>query len=454
MERNYHRRCTARCAAATSHEDVVVPYRSSFHADPALIGKSEALPQRSNCAGNSAQPPFLCAVNPRRTTRRLASLGAACALVVTLAACGPSGDGSGGSPTALFGAPVLTELGATPGSLVFSDFNGDGRLDVALRLVGASAAVLLGNGDGTFQPGRIIGGLADVEYMTVGDLNGDGKPDLAVTGCVTQSCPLSDRSLFVLLGKGDGTFQPPVAYPAIAAASALCVGDFNVDGRADVAVVRDSGTVSLLRGNGDGSLQGATDWTIGFTGGATSLVCVDFNADGKRDLAGFTIGGFFGYISVLPGYGNATFDAPLITMPNVSPAQQAIVDFNRDGRPDVAFNGGRFRGPGQLTIMLGKGDGTFGAAANPEYPIAYWTATFAAGDIDRDGNPDLVVRSSDTSSLSILYGKGDGTFLPAQEFPLGLDGASVDRLVDLSGDGRLDLVLTTPTGLAVLPGTR
>jgi hypothetical protein len=269
-----------------------------------------------------------------------------------------------------------------------------------------------------------------------------------------ESCPLSDLSLFVLPGKGDGTFQPPVAYPAIAAASALCVGAFDVDGRADVAVVRDTGMVSVLRGNGDGSLQGATDWTVGFTGGATSLACVDFNADGKQDLAAFAIGGFFGYISTLPGFGNATFDAPLITMPSVSPAQQAIADFNRDGRPDVAFNGSRFRGPGQLTIMLGKGDGTFGAAANPEYPIAYWTATFATGDLDRDGNPDLVVRSSGTSSLSLLYGKGDGTFMPAQDFPLSLDDASVDRLVDLSGGGHLDLVLTTPTGLAVLPGTR
>ena len=400
-------------------------------------------------------------MNPWRTTRWLASLGAACALLLGLAGCGQSGDGSGASPAALFGAPVATDFGYGSGGLVFGDINGDGRMDVVVRPSAGAAAVLLGNGDGTFQTGRIIGGLGEIDALAIGDLDGDGKQDLAVTGCLIAGCDPLGRSLFVLPGNGDGTFRAPVSYPSTAGARPVAIGDFNRNGHSDVVVGYDHPTISTLLGNGDGSLQAPNNWsteTNGLPATIFSVVAADMSADGKQDIVVFQGGGFLSAsISVLLGRGDGTFDLPAVQPLDQFPQLAEIADFNHDGWTDVVVNGSRLGtqpGPGVLAIMLGKGDGTFGSPIHPYNNVVFGAGGFAVGDIDRDGNPDLIMRVSDTDPLLIFYGKGDGTFAPAQDFAPGLDAARVDRLIDLNGDGRLDIVLGTATGFAVLLGGR
>jgi hypothetical protein len=167
------------------------------------------------------------------------------------------------------------------------DFNGDGNLDLATAndgyfQGGAGVSVLLGNGDGTFQSAVLYDAGAWCRLVAVGDFNGDGKPDLAVLGP-------PDR---VLLGNGDGTFQGAIQFDAAAVTpSSVVVGDFNGDGKLDLAVSNlangnsPSGTIAVLLGNGDGTLQTAVTYALGTNADPHCVAVGDFNGDGKPDLA-------------------------------------------------------------------------------------------------------------------------------------------------------------------------
>jgi len=386
------------------------------------------------------------------------------ALLLALAGCGGGSSNGGSGQADWFATPILTELGSAPYVVGFGDFNGDGRTDVAFRFAGGNAYVMLGNGDGTFKPARSVAGVVKVVDIAVSDLNSDGKADLALTACPAPGCPPGGLSLFIMLGNGDGTFATPVIYDLpgpMTSAQSVAIGDFNGDGRADVAVGQSGPIVSVWLGNGDGTLQAQRDWPADTSGSLVqgySIAVADVNADGRQDLVAFLGSGVSAAnISVLLGHGDGAFDPPLLQPTDQIPQLTAIADFNHDGRPDIVINGARLGfqpGPGVLEIVPGKGDGTFGAPIHPYSGGVVGIGGYAVGDLDRDGNPDIVMRISDIAPLAILLGKGDGTFLPAQNFAPNLDAAPVERLVDVNGDGRLDLVLVTPTGFAVLLGAR
>jgi hypothetical protein len=161
----------------------------------------------------------------------------------------------------------------SPVSVAVGDFNGDGKLDLAVtNTVGVN--VLLGNGDGTFQPAQFFNTVSYPVSVAVGDFNGDGKPDIAVAG---------GNSVSVLLGNGDGTFQAAQNVFAAANLTSLAVGDFNGDGFLDFAVAFRGG-VRVLLGNGDGTFQTSH---VSYVAGnlPTSLAVADFNGDNWPDLA-------------------------------------------------------------------------------------------------------------------------------------------------------------------------
>ena len=289
-----------------------------------------------------------------------------------------------------------------PRSVATADFNGDGRADLAVVNFDMNkVSVLLGNGDGTFQ--------AAVNYATnqnaipgpssviAADFNGDGRPDLAV---VHGANAIS--SVAILLGNGNGTFQTAVNYSVALNPHSIAVADFNNDGVADIVTDNfQNDSVSVLLGNGNGTLRTPVSYK---TGSMPIAVAVgDFNGDGKADIAAANMGG--NSISVLLGNGDGTFQAAVNYATGKGPASIAVGDFNGDGRTDVVVTA---PGDSNVNVLLGKGDGTFQPAVS--YSAAKTLQSVTTGDFNGDGITDLAATDSGANSANVLLGNGDGTF--------------------------------------------
>ena len=319
---------------------------------------------------------------------------------------------------------IATGIG--PRAVTTGDFNGDGKLDLAVaNLSDNSVSVLLGKGDGTFQAAVDYTAGSAPTFVAVGDFNGDGKPDLAVANN-------HDGNVSVLLGDGDGTFQAAVSYGAGSYPASVAVGDFNGDGKPDLAVANsDDNNVSVLLGRGDGTFQTAVNYATGSV--PLSVAVGDFNGDGKPDLA--VANHWSDNVSVLLGNGDGTFQAAMNYTAGSYADSVAVGDFNADGKPDLAVTNYY---SDNVSVLLGRGDGTFQAAVN--YATGSVPLSVAAGDFNGDGKPDLVVVNVSDNSVSVLLGNGDGTFQPMAYYAVGLNPTSV-AVGDFNGDGRLDMAV-------------
>ena len=325
-------------------------------------------------------------------------------------------------------------VGTNPSGIAAGDFNGDGILDLTVteydNANGHDVVVLLGKGDGTFQaPVRYPTGLGPFAVIAA-DFNHDGKLDLAVSDEF-------DNAVSILPGNGNGTFQPQKKFVTPTYPHELASADFDGDGNLDLAINGSSnGFLGVMLGNGDGTFKPEqiyiTTWGLA---GAVSPSPGDFNGDGKLDLAVLSGQG----VGVMLGKGDGAFSKPTYYAAAPVAASEVAADFNGDGKLDVAVAGSSLKGGGLLAILLGNGDGTF--RTHVDYPCGGEPKYMLAADLNGDGKLDLAVTDAATGKVHAFLGKGDGTFQEPTDFEAGGHHALFLTAGDFNRDGRMDLAI-------------
>jgi hypothetical protein len=305
--------------------------------------------------------------------------------------------------------------------------------------------------------------------IAVADVNGDGKLDLVVANECANDNNDCNGSVGVLMSNGDGTFQTAMTYNSGGnRVYSVAVADVNGDGKPDLVVANNcasesncNGTVGVLLGNGDGTFQ--TAMTYGSGGyDAISVTVADVNGDGKPDLvvanncaSESTCNGTVG---VLLGNGDGTFRAAVTYGSGGYDATSvAVADVNGDGKPDLVVANQYACASnclnGTVGVLLGKGDGTFQTA------VAYGSggtgaSSVAVVDVSGDGKPDLLVAvfspnggSNDGhGGVGVLLGNGNGTFQSAVMYDSGGFNPQSLAVADVNGDGRTDLLVANCGG--------
>ena len=331
-----------------------------------------------------------------------------------------------GTGTGLFGSPTRLSSVNVP-DVAIEDLNEDGVADlIAANGDRENISVFLGVGGGSFGTPTDFAAGRQARLLGIGDLNGDGSKDLAVGSGV-------------MLGDGTGSFGPPNGYSSEGAGVDVVVADVTGDAKQDVVVANSEGTVAVLRGTGDGLLEGSLNLRVSRP---QCLAVGDFNLDGIPDLAAGNGGTLYGTVSIFLGLGNGSF-GPQTTFPTGGSwgvSSIAIGDFNLDGKPDLAVV---IADSDRASVLLGTGTGSFSAPT--EYLTGDLPVSISIGDLNRDGNPDLAVANQASNDVSILLGMGTGSFAPATNLPVGTGPISL-ALGDFNADGNVDMAVANKVG--------
>jgi hypothetical protein len=360
-----------------------------------------------------------------------------------------------------FAAPSDYAVGSNPLGVASGDFNNDGRLDLVTANAGDNTvSVLLGNADGTFQPTQALAGAADGAYagsLTVGDVNADGNLDLASADYTFGG---GDQGISTRLGNGDGTFAPAILqstpFSPWNANYDITFADLNADRKLDAVVMLylEDGVsavayaqIGVLIGHGDGTFAGWVAYSVGYNNDIViiphSPLLADFNRDGHTDLAvpETTYSTSVSVptvekVKVFLGIGDGTlrllgnFDPGFVEIDSLGAG-----DFTSDGIPDLVANG-----VGVVSVLPGRGDGTFAAPIVRSAPAG----SMVVEEFNGDGRLDLVMLEATTGSggvASVLLGRGDGTFHTTDGFDVGPAPTAI-AAGDFNGDGRADFAVT------------
>jgi hypothetical protein len=322
---------------------------------------------------------------------------------------------------------------------IAADFNGDGKPDLA-GAGGNDVSVMLGNGDGTFRAKTDFPIGMQTQAVAAGDFNSDGRVDLMVTLNTPQ------LSLALLTGTGTGTFNAPTFFPNTSGfdSPAIAATDLNGDSRLDLVVMhsiacftapcRAARSITILLGNGNGTFQTPSEIDVGT--GPNSMAVVDLNRDGIKDVA---IGGGNTELSILLGVGNGTFvRQPVVTLVPGGDFFSAcndigVGDLNRDGIQDLVVPLGNGHGN---AILIGNGNGTFQVRSRIQIDETFAPLHVAVADYNRDGFVDIARTMGDGTNglMQILRGNGDGTFQAPNRYLVPPPNSSRGGIMILAGD--------------------
>jgi len=359
------------------------------------------------------------------------------------------------APATEFSNSQSYSVGASPSAVVVADFNGDGKPDIAALNSGSNnVSILLGIGDGTFQVAKNFDAGGSFTKIAAADFNGDGKLDLALFQPGDGNA--ASGIVAVLLGNGDGTFQAPKATTLTPSAFSIAAGDFTGDKKADLIVSNTAGggTVSLeiAIGKGDGTFQAPVAVPATLTN--LTVLVADFNNDGKLDLAVVTSQG----VQALVGKGDGTFQlgGTAIVPSGFTVNSFVLGDLNGDGKMDLVVDSRMTQSCGtkcgttdqRVSAFFGEGNGSFGGeilfyTGTAHHQLGLNTSTLindiVVADFSGDGKADV---GDQAGSFEVRLSNGDGTFTP----PIGFQNSVVNAVAaDLNGDKLADLViLETP----------
>jgi hypothetical protein len=306
-----------------------------------------------------------------------------------------------------------------PNTRVVGDLDGDGTPDIVGVYLG-SLQVRLGNGNGTYRDaGAVPINASAIFDVDIADLNADNRADVIVA---------TPNGVRILFGNPDATFQAPVELPRTLRSTTIATGDFDNDGKLDIAAES-----TVFYGRGDGTFDPAVAMPIGDAFG-TQLAAGDFDGDGTDDLVA-ALNSQAGAMRVVTSNIDRTFDTPADVATGGNPLDVVSADFNADGKLDVAAL--EVNSTVTMTnarIMLGQGNGTFVAGSSVALAAMDSERRISVVDVDADGRSDIV------GAGSIVRGNGDGTFAAAVQLTRYPGIASA---VDVDGDGDRDVVFGT-----------
>lgn len=360
-------------------------------------------------------------------------------------------DGSGG-----FRAQRSYSLGA-PSSIAIGDLNGDGNADLAIISAGSptpAISLFFGNGKGDF-PVSVTFQLpnATAHSLAIADFNGDGIPDL-----VFDLSGTTGSTLNVMLGDGHGGFQPRIFTPYSGGILFLMPGDFNGDGRTDLGLVAQSYNspfITAVLGNGDGTFQTSVPKLMGSFFGTSLLTTGDFNHDGRSDVAGIVnFDGENSFLEIVLGQADGTFSyPPALYQVEAGASTVATADLNGDGALDLVV-ANEFAGT--VTVLLGNGDGSF--SKKRSYPAGILPYSVVIGGFVGEGRTAVAALGEyaglpDLASAIVVVleaGKDGRLAAPALDDLPGIGYLTLPA--DYNGDGKIDVISTNSKGVLFLAG--